>query len=162
MMSSWMHPALRVRRSGIESRGVFTTKRIKADSTVAVFGGVVRTFKQLERLSIYQQEHALQIGDELSLVPLGREPADCFNHSCAPTCGIRGQVELVTRCDVVPGDELTFDYAMTVARRRRSDFIMECQCGSAFCRKIITGHDYKRLSYPDRYLSSYVQSLVNR
>ncbi|MGE0527480.1 MAG: SET domain-containing protein-lysine N-methyltransferase [Bdellovibrionales bacterium] len=70
-----------------------------------------------------------------------------LNHSCEPNLGLQGQIVYVALRDVQPGEELTFDYAMTDDEL----YEMECRCGTPSCRKTITGFDWKRKDLQEKY-----------
>lgn len=57
-----------------------------------------------------------------------------FNHSCKPSAGIRKTSELFALRDIDPGEEITYDYSLTIAPTTWS---MRCRCGAKNCRKII-------------------------
>ena len=63
--------------------------------------------------------------------------SEYFNHSCDPTCGLSGQMGLVTMRDVEPGEELTFDYAMAELVGQP----WTCSCGSPLCRGQVRDND---------------------
>ena len=64
--------------------------------------------------------------------------SNLFNHSCDPNLGVRRAGELFALRDILPGEELCFDYSTTVPPGWTSaDWSMECRCGSAMCRKIL-------------------------
>jgi hypothetical protein len=73
--------------------------------------------------------------------------AEFFNHSCSPSCGIKGQILIVAMRDVEAGEELTFDYGMTEIQ----DMEMECHCGSPECRRIINGDSWKDPNFQKKY-----------
>ncbi|MDR2987547.1 MAG: SET domain-containing protein-lysine N-methyltransferase, partial [Nocardiopsaceae bacterium] len=76
------------------------------------------------------------------------EPVMLFiNHSCEPNVGFAGNVVLVAMRDVAPGQELTTDYALF----DDCDAEIECRCGAAACRGLITGRDWKRPDLQRRY-----------
>lgn len=78
-----------------------------------------------------------------------------INHSCDPSAWIEG-LDVVARRAIDPGDEVTLDYA-TFYNEVMPDF--ECQCGTAACRGVIRGSDY-RADFVDRYgdhVSDYVR-----
>jgi hypothetical protein len=61
-----------------------------------------------------------------------------FNHSCDPNLGIRGEGELFALRDIMPEEELCYDYSTTVPPGWTSaDWSMECNCGSRICRNIL-------------------------
>jgi hypothetical protein len=70
-----------------------------------------------------------------------------INHSCEPNVGFAGNVVLVAMRDVAPGQELTTDYALF----DDCDAEIECRCGAAACRGLITGRDWKRPDLQRRY-----------
>ena len=76
-----------------------------------------------------------------------------FNHCCQANSGIANEVDLVALTDIARGEEITFDYSMTV---RRSLYTvlwrMPCNCGSPMCRKEIG--DVR--SVPPQHLQRYV------
>jgi hypothetical protein len=85
----------------------------------------------------------IQTGLESHLEPAA--PLRFLNHSCDPNTGMktdaRGNPGLYARVPIAPGDEVTWDYAMSEA-----DFIIDgeagsfpCLCGSPRCRKIVSG-----------------------
>ncbi len=79
----------------------------------------------------------IQVGPRRFLDATGTVAAQ-VRHSCEPTAGVRGARVLAAREVVEPGDEVTYDYAMT---EPALDLI--CVCGSAACRGVIGG--YRRL-----------------
>jgi uncharacterized protein len=79
-----------------------------------------------------------------------------LNHSCDPNLGLQGQIVFVAFRDIAAGEELTIDYAMT----DDEPYEMECQCGSATCRKLITGADWQKPELQkkyDGYFSWFIQ-----
>ena len=66
-----------------------------------------------------------------------------MNHSCAPTClGTGYDFEVAVR-DILPGEELTDDYATLHLLPEES---FDCHCGSPGCRRRITSDDAARLA----------------
>ena len=70
------------------------------------------------------------------------------NHSCEPNVGVGGNVLLVSMRDIAAGEEITVDYALFLTD---PDFAMECHCGTAACRGIVTGIDWLRAGVQERY-----------
>lgn len=83
---------------------------------------------------------------------------DFVNHSCDPSCGLRGEAILVAMRRLHIGDEVTYDYAMSDC----VDLVgWECNCGSFGCRGRVQGDDWKYrdelwLKYGD-YFSPYLK-----
>ena len=63
------------------------------------------------------------------------------NHSCRPNCGIRlnetDAHDYVAMQDIMPGEEITFDYAMQNYDVKH--FPSKCLCGVTNCRGKIGG-----------------------
>lgn len=70
-----------------------------------------------------------------------------INHACDPNTWLEG-LNLVARRAILPGDELTVDYA-TFCGPGMAAF--ECRCGAAACRHVITGSDHLRPELRERY-----------
>src|SRR5205814_8259858 len=78
-------------------------------------------------------DYMLQMGDDQFYALLSGDTLDIpVNHSCVPNCGIRESLQIIAMRAVEPGEEMTFDYAMSES----SDFIMDCLCQDLECRKI--------------------------
>ena len=61
--------------------------------------------------------------------------------------------------DIEPGEEITFDYAMTEVSMKR----MPCRCGSIGCRREISGNDWMDPVLQERYrgyFSTYIQRRI--
>ena len=107
------------------------------------------------------QHYILQIDEDLFIGPRNFDSVDeaeFFNHSCNPNCGIRGQIALVAMRDILPGEELTFDYAMGEA----IDQPWECSCGAPDCRGRITAEDHNDAMLRHRYRGYFSQWLEKK
>jgi hypothetical protein len=62
-----------------------------------------------------------------------------FNHSCDGNLGFNEDGDFVARKSIRKGEELTYDYGLAESN---PDFRMDCKCGSANCRRVITGNDW--------------------
>lgn len=61
------------------------------------------------------------------------------NHSCDPNCTIIGKNQLIAIKDIEVGDEITFDYSLTVIPNFYTKYWkMTCGCGSEKCRKYVS------------------------
>ncbi len=63
------------------------------------------------------------------------------------------------RRDIAPGEEVTDDYALLSADLA---FRMECRCGSAACRGLVTNDDWRRLDLQERYAGHFSPFLNRR
>jgi hypothetical protein len=80
------------------------------------------------------------------------------NDSCDADLGIRGEITFITMRDIHAGEELTHDWAMT----DDDDYSVECRCGAANCRKIVTGKDWQRLELQERYEGYFSAHLARK
>jgi hypothetical protein len=159
----WLAPGLRAEaRVAAKGRGVYTTRAITQGETVTVWGGDILNRDQLAQCSELVQSHAVQVEEGLYITP-HREPedADCFNHSCDPNVGMKGQIVLVAMRDIAAGEELCFDYATTDS----SDYDeFDCACGASSCRGKVRGDDWKRSDLQAKYagfFSLYLQRRID-
>jgi hypothetical protein len=140
--------------------GSVAVETIAAGETVAVFGGTVVTRRELDLMSRDRQSRSIQLDETLYLAsPETPEPGDMVNHSCAPNCGMQGSTIVVAMRDIRPGEELTFDYAMSDG----SDYDeFECACGSPQCRGKVTGNDWMLPELQLAYRGYFSPYLANR
>lgn len=142
--------------------GLYAVRLIPAGTTVCIWGGDVVNFAALKARDPVHQMHSVQIDDEFYLVPTGAtELPDLLNHSCDPNTGIKGQITVVAIRDIAPGEELSFDYAMTDGSQYDE---FHCACGTALCRGKVTGNDWMRPDLQARYrgwFSYYLQRRID-
>jgi SET domain-containing protein len=151
-VSSYLSPkAAKGRPSGISGRGLLAVEPIARHEVVAVKGGHVVDTARLARLPEQLRESDIQIADDLHLVALEDAEYEAvmlfLNHSCEPNVGIAGNVVLVAMRDVAAGEELTTDYALF----DDYDGEMACACGTASCRRVVHGRDWRRPELQARY-----------
>jgi hypothetical protein len=92
--------------------------------------------------------------------PFSLTDADYVNHSCEPNAGLQGAATLVAMRDIEPGEEITYDYAMTDTSAYDQ---FTCRCGANNCRSGITGDDWRNPELRSRYrgyFSSYLEDLI--
>lgn len=160
---SYISPKAAVKESIIHGRGLFAVAPIRKDEVVCVKGGYVFNRQTLRSMPDWYRAAEIQIADDLFIGPMSedeREGSMIFsNHSCEPNLGVRGQIVFVALRDIAVGEELTHDWAMT----DDDDYLMECRCGAAGCRRIITGRDWQREELQMRYegyISSYLAEKI--
>src|SRR5437868_5134466 len=162
---SYISPKAAVQASPIHGRGLFAVAPIMKGEVVCVKGGYIFDRQTLRAVTPVLGPAEIQIGRDLFIGPLDeheREGSMIFsNHSCAPNIGVQGQIVFVAMRDIAAGEELTHDWAMT----DDDDGRMECRCGSAMCRGIVTGKDWQRPELQERYgafMSSYLREKIGR
>lgn len=138
---SYLNPKCEARPHPEGGCGVFALGKIHKGELISLWGGSIVQKDELDPSMPRFTQRVLQIDEGLYILTAeAPEPNDCFNHSCDPNLGFFGQIGLVTMHDVDLGDELMFDYAMSDGGPYDE---FDCYCGSANCRKKITGNDWK-------------------
>jgi hypothetical protein len=165
-MYSWMHPSLEVRENGTFGKGVYAVTGIPKGECVTVFGGYVMSLKDEERLPGEIIDYAHQISDT-HVIGINREediqPVDHYNHSCEPNAGFRGQIVLETMRDITPNEQVTFDYAMTLAEAPGiKPYDLACECGTLNCRKVITDSDWRIPEIQEKYRGYFQQYIADK
>ena len=159
---SYLSPKLELRACNEKGGfGLFALESIAAGELLAMWGGQIVTGDQLALLPIERQIHGIQVDEDLYQVPITEgDPADYFNHSCDPNCGLDSPISLVAIREILPGEEACFDYAMSDS----SDYDeFECGCGGKTCRGRITGRDWQLPELQekyDRFFSPYLQRRI--
>ena len=167
MIVSYLSPKAEARRSELDGRGAFSIAPIAAGEMVALFGGHVYDLATYEKLSPQLQAITISIWPGFQMGPVEDSEigdADFVNHSCAPNCGIKGQLMVVALTDIPAGVELTFDYGTVLVEHGDGVFRMDCRCGTPSCRGQITSDDWRIPELRRRYagyLSVAVQALVD-
>jgi SET domain-containing protein len=159
---SYISPKAAVKESSIHGRGLFAIEPIKRGEIVCVKGGHIFNRETLQQIAERLGPAEIQIGDDLFIGPLNeheREGSMIFsNHSCEPNIGVQGQIVFVALRDIEAGEELTHDWATT----DDDSYEMECKCGAASCRKVITGQDWRRLDLQEKYAGYMSRYLVRK
>lgn len=162
---SYISKKAAVKGSAIHGQGLFAIAPIARDEIVCAKGGYIFDRETLRAMPEWYRAAEIQIAKDLFIGPLNeadRAGSMIFsNHSCEPNIGVRGQIVFVAMREIEPGEELTHDWAMT----DDDEFEMECHCGRASCRKIITGQDWRRQDLQEKYrgyLSAYLAERIKR
>jgi SET domain-containing protein len=169
-IASWMNPSLEVKISSINQRGVYARAGIKEGERLAIFGGDILLIDETCSLPEQFRFYPLQIEERFMLYmrsPSSPEDTDYFNHSCSPNAGLRGQIFLVAMRDILPGEEITFDYCMSLSEFEESSFSIEfdCSCNAPCCRGRVTQKDWRNPELQRRYkgfFSLYIQEKIDR
>lgn len=128
-------------------RGVFAARAIRKGETIVHYRG-----PRFDRDDpIHHTEQAamlLQTGIRTYIQP--GSPSVYVNHSCAPNAGLMGNRRLVAIRDILPGEQVTFDYSTSMDDGMWS---LECRCGHPECRGLI--EDFRHL--PRRLQQHYLE-----
>ena len=160
---SYRSPTTEVRESKIHGRGLFAIADIRKNEIVAVKGGHIVDGKTLrEKITPVLGPVEIQIDDDLFIAPVSEEERDLSmlysNHSCNPNLGMRGEITFVAMRRIHTDEELTHDWAMT----DDDDYSVECNCGAASCRRILTGKDWQRPDLQQRYAGYFSVYLARK
>jgi len=134
-----------VRRSRIHGRGVYATSRIAKGTRIVEYLGDRITNEEADA----RYEHRPQedghtflfvVDDRICIdAGVGGNAARFINHSCAPNCETliedrRVFIEAIR--DIVPGEELGYDYQLTWESTDDPDELklFACRCGARDCR----------------------------
>ncbi len=152
---SWVSEKAEVRDTNKYDKGVFAKEAIKKGEIVAIAGGYIMTWAECKKLPKNLEYLSFQVEENffMGIKKKCEIEDDCrFNHSCEPNLGQRGQLSLVSMRDIKKGEELTFDYAMTLCKIDSEEpFKMRCLCGKKKCRGIITDEDWKLPELQKKY-----------
>jgi len=163
LSTSWMSPKLAPADVASAGRGSYARVEISPGEVVVAFGGKVVAGNVFATLPADRRALSIQIADDLYLVgPEQAEPHDMVNHSCDPNCGIMGSILLVAIRPIAVGEELCYDYAMSDGSPYDE---FDCSCGTARCRRRVTGNDWSRPELIERYrgwYSAYLQARIDR
>jgi uncharacterized protein len=134
----WLTPRAEVHASAIQGQGLFANTRITTGVVVMRLGGQLIDDAALGRL--LPPYSSLTVTNGLHLLIDPAHPVRYGNHSCDPSLWHADATTLIARRDIEPGEELTIDYATHTGIET---WTMNCACGSAICRGIVTGRDWR-------------------
>jgi len=151
MKISYLSPHTRVGASPIHGKGLFARNNIPQYDIIAIKGGYIVDIEQWKQLHPQLRDSEIQISDKFFISPVEppqREEAMLYiNHSCEPNAAIAGQIVYLAMRDIKAGEEITADWATT----DDLDYSMPCHCGSANCRKVISGKDWMKPELQQKY-----------
>jgi hypothetical protein len=139
---------------------LFAGVAIPAGTVVSRLGGRLVSGADLRRLFADPDRSyidTITVGEDAHLVLPPRRANGYGNHGCDPNLWWTGPYELAARRDLVPGEELTNDYATSTADPA---FTMPCDCRSPLCRGTVTGDDWQRPALRARYGDHWVPALL--
>ena len=138
------------RKSAIHGNGMFAVAAIKKGERLIEYKGRRRTHDEVDAGDSGDIESGhtfLFTLDENWVIDANFEGNDArwINHSCAPNCeaildeneedGSKSRVFIESIRAIKPGEELTYDYGITLAERHtaRLKKIWACRCGAKNC-----------------------------
>ncbi|MEM0965068.1 MAG: SET domain-containing protein-lysine N-methyltransferase [Verrucomicrobiota bacterium] len=132
-----------VRKSSIHNRGLYSRRLIDEGEYVIEYRGEKITKAESEKRAISQDAKGKKNGSgQVYIFELnkkydldGNKPGNVArfaNHSCEPNCeavNYRGRIWFVALREILPGEELTFDYGYAL----ESALDHPCKCGTKDC-----------------------------
>ena len=147
--TTYSAPGLKVVSLGSRVRGVVAERNFKQGEVIAIWRGSIITEREVIALSDSERSQLLQVDEDAFLVTnKALLTVDYINHSCEPNCGFTDSTTLVAMREIAPGEAVTFDYAMSDTK---TIFAFDCWCGSAKCRKKMSGNDWRLADLQERY-----------
>jgi SET domain-containing protein len=135
-----------VRNSSIHGRGVFAARPIEKGTRIIEYKGERVSWRNALKRPDSDPDNpfhtfffSLEDGRVID-AGVGGNAARWINHSCGPNCETKedgeGRVFIYAKKDIAPGDELTYDYSLTVDGRltKEERAWFTCHCGKKACR----------------------------
>lgn len=150
-------PPFEVRKSDIQGKGAFASRRIRAGQRVIEYTG--ERISPKEEAKRYndgkmKRHHTFlfEIDDKTTIdAAVGGSDARFINHSCDPNCEAvndDGRIFIEAIKNIQPGVELNYDYNYQhegpISKKDRKFYF--CRCGSPKCRGTILKQVKKRKS----------------
>ena len=136
---------IQVRRSGIHGKGVFALRPLAKGETVIEYTGEVITWREALRRHPHDPKdpnHTFYFHiDDRHVIDanVGGNAARWINHACSPNCEADeqdGRVFIKALRNIAPGEELFYDYGLTIDERYTPALKKQyvCRCGTRGCR----------------------------
>lgn len=146
-----------VRRSAIQGRGGFATRRIKKGERVVEYTGEKISWKEADRRydddSMKRHHTFLFTLTSRTCIDaaVGGNDARFINHSCDPNCEaviVGNRIYIEALRDILPGEELSYDYAYErdADSDKDEEKLYVCHCGAKNCRGTILAPARKPVS----------------
>jgi hypothetical protein len=144
-----------VRRSAVHGRGVFATRGLFRGELICEYKGERISWDEAIRRHPHDLDNPdhtfyFDVGDGTVIDgAVGGNSARWLNHSCSPNCEAEdhdGRILIRTLRAVLPGEELSIDYALAVDGRHTQPLRQRyaCRCGSPDCRGTMLAKRRKR------------------
>ena len=145
---------LEFRPSPIQGLGTFAAAPIRAGQLLIEYLGERITKTEAILRCEAGNPFIFELDDEWDIDGgVGWNPARFLNHSCAPNCDaeyIEGQVWIVARREISPGEELTFNYGYDWEDYREHP----CRCGASACVGYIVAEEFFPMLLEGKQLES--------
>lgn len=151
-----MKDKFEIKESPNFGKGLFATMKINKNEHILECIGPVISLEEALRKPQNLLGNTLQIGP-FEYIDF-QEPGVLVNHSCLPNAGIKNDRFLIAIKDILPGQEIFFDYSTTMDEDR---WTMQCGCGEESCRRVIKDFKYLPPELRQKYLDlNIVQNFI--
>lgn len=140
------------RTSTIDGIGIFTGENIKKGEIISRIKGNLKFKINQNKEDALANPNWIGIEENKWIDP--EKPYKFINHSCDPSCGIKGKITVVALKDLKEGEELTIDYAFIEGDEM---WEMKCNCGEKNCRGTIRSIQF----LPSEYFLKYFKYIPN-
>jgi SET domain-containing protein len=136
---------IQVRRSGVHGKGVYALQPLTKGQTIIEYVGQRITWAQAQRRHPSNPDDPnhtffFHIDDQNVIdAGVGGNAARWINHACNPNCEadeVDGRIFIKALRKIEPGEELFYDYGLTIDERytRKLKAEYACRCGARKCR----------------------------
>jgi uncharacterized protein len=136
---------IQVRRSGVHGKGVFAVQALEPGEVLIEYTGQVIDWEEALRRHPHDPsnpEHTFYFqieGGNVIDALYGGNASRWINHSCDPNCEAdeqEGRVFIKALRPIAPGEELFYDYGLTIDERYTPALKKRyaCHCGAPHCR----------------------------
>ena len=136
---------VQVRRSGVHGKGVFALRPIAAGERILEYTGEIIGWPEALRRHPHDPSDPnhtfyFHIDDQHVIdANVGGNASRWINHACDPNCEadeVDGRIFIKALRDLHPGEELFYDYGLTIDDRYTPKLKREyaCRCGARNCR----------------------------
>ena len=136
---------IQARKSGIHGRGVFALEDIAEGETIIEYVGEIISWKEALRRHPHDPKDpnhtfyfSLDDGRVIDAL-YGGNSSRWINHACKPNCEadeVEGRVFIKALRDIRAGEELNYDYGLTIdepyTKKLKAEY--PCWCGAKKCR----------------------------
>lgn len=137
---------IQVRRSGVHGKGVYAVAPIARGDVIIEYKGETISWDEALRRHPHDPSDpnhtfyfSLDSGDAID-ANVGGNAARWINHACNPNCEadeVNGRVFIKALRAIKPGEELFYDYGLTIdapyTPKLKKEY--ECRCGAKNCRR---------------------------